>query len=91
MRVTELEVDVKRFNDNIESIKKYIGNKKMMPVIKANAYGTFINKNLDAPLQNKSMSLMDMAPAHGFCGSLEFFAFFKYYYVPFFFLLSTIK
>lgn len=47
MRVTELEVDAKRFNDNIESIKKYIGNKKMMPVIKANGYGTFINKNLD--------------------------------------------
>ena len=47
MRATELEVDINKFNKNIESIQKYIGNKKIMPVIKANGYGTYINKRLD--------------------------------------------
>ena len=47
MRKTILEVNIKNFNKNIEKIKKYVGNKKIMPVIKANAYGTYINKRLD--------------------------------------------
>ena len=47
MRATELEVDINKFNKNIESIQKYIGNKKIMPIIKANGYGTYINKRLD--------------------------------------------
>lgn len=47
MRTTIMEVDIKKFNDNIDKIKKYVGNKMLMPVIKANAYGTYINKNLD--------------------------------------------
>ena len=47
MRITRLEVDINKFNKNIENIKHYVGNKKIMPVIKANAYGTYINKKLD--------------------------------------------
>jgi len=47
LRVTKLEVDLNKFRENIYSIKKYVGNKKIMPVIKANAYGTYINKRLD--------------------------------------------
>ena len=47
MRTTIMEIDVNKFNNNINNIKKYIGNKKIMPVIKANAYGTHINKKLD--------------------------------------------
>ena len=44
MRTTIMEVDTNRFNKNISLIKEYIGNKKIMPIIKANAYGTYINK-----------------------------------------------
>lgn len=47
MRMTILEVDINKFNKNIDNIKKYVGNKKIMPVIKANGYGTYINKNLE--------------------------------------------
>lgn len=47
MRTTIMEVDTNRFNKNISLIKKYIGNKKIMPIIKANAYGTYINKRID--------------------------------------------
>lgn len=47
MRTTIMEVNIKKFNENIDKIKKYVGNKKIMPVIKANAYGTYINKRLD--------------------------------------------
>lgn len=47
MRPTVLEVDINKFNKNIENIQKYVGNKKIMPVIKANAYGTYINKKLE--------------------------------------------
>lgn len=47
MRTTIMEIDVKKFKKNITNIKKYVGNKELMPVIKANAYGTYINKNLE--------------------------------------------
>ncbi len=47
MRTTIMEVDTNRFNKNISLIKEYIGNKKIMPIIKANAYGTYINKRID--------------------------------------------
>lgn len=42
-----MEVDICKFNNNIKKIKKIIGNKTMMPIIKANGYGTYINKNID--------------------------------------------
>lgn len=47
MRPTIMEVDIQKFNMNIDKIQKYVGNKKLMPVIKANAYGTYINKNIE--------------------------------------------
>ena len=50
MNVTKLEVDLNKINHNIEEIKRYT-KKDVIPVIKANAYGTgicniksFINK-----------------------------------------------
>ena len=47
MRPTIMEVDIKRYNENMDNIQKYVGNKIMIPVIKANGYGTYINKRLD--------------------------------------------
>lgn len=47
MRKTFLEVDLKEFKNNIKKIKEYIGEKEIMPVVKAHAYGTYINKRLD--------------------------------------------
>ncbi len=47
-RPTVLEVDLNAFKYNVEQIKKYVGEGvKIMPVIKANAYGTYLNKRLD--------------------------------------------
>lgn len=44
-RPTVMEVDLNAFKYNLEQIQKYVGSKvKIMPVIKANAYGTYINK-----------------------------------------------
>lgn len=47
-RPTIMEVNLKNFKYNIEQIKKIIPSEtKIMPVIKANAYGTYINYKLD--------------------------------------------
>lgn len=47
-RPTVMEVSLKNLNYNIEQIQKYVGeNVKLMPVIKANGYGTYINKKMD--------------------------------------------
>lgn len=44
-RPTVMEVDIKAFEHNINKIREYVGkNIELMPVIKANAYGTYINK-----------------------------------------------
>ena len=53
MRTTVLEVNKKVILDNIDKIKKYCG-KEVLPVIKANGYGTYINRDLDF-LNNFSM------------------------------------
>ena len=43
-----LEVNLKDFEYNINQIQNYVGkNVEIMPVIKANAYGTYINKRLE--------------------------------------------
>lgn len=47
MRPTVMEIDLKSFSDNMNNIQKYVGNKKMIPVIKANGYGTYVNKCID--------------------------------------------
>lgn len=46
-RQTYLEIDSQAFIYNINLIKELVKPKEIMPVIKANAYGTYINKNLD--------------------------------------------
>ena len=47
-RPTILEVSTKAFFNNIEAIKKFISKDvKIMPVIKANGYGTYINTRLE--------------------------------------------
>ena len=45
-RATILEVNTKKFLNNLKNIKEYVGDKELMPVIKANGYGTNINKKL---------------------------------------------
>ena len=47
MKNTILEVNTKKFINNINKIQEYVGNKTIMPIIKANGYGTYINKKLD--------------------------------------------
>lgn len=47
MRTSKMEVSIKNFKHNIKVIKDYVGNKELMPVVKANAYGTHINERLD--------------------------------------------
>ena len=47
MRKTYLEVEKCAFLDNINEIKKLCGNKEIMPVVKANAYGTYLNREID--------------------------------------------
>jgi alanine racemase len=47
-RPTVMEVNLKAFKNNIEKIKKFLKpGTKVMPVIKANAYGTYINTRID--------------------------------------------
>lgn len=47
-RPTVMEVDLSAFKYNIEQIQKMVGdNVKIMPVIKAEAYGTYINRRQD--------------------------------------------
>lgn len=45
-RTSVLEISKSAFKHNINEIKKYT-NKEIMPVIKASAYGTYINRNLE--------------------------------------------
>lgn len=47
MRPTYLEVNISKFKENIEKIKRYVNEKEIMPVIKANAYGTYLNKKIE--------------------------------------------
>lgn len=52
MRNTVLEVSRKAFLNNYKKVLKYIDNKALvMPVVKANAYGTYLNRDLE--LMNK--------------------------------------
>ena len=46
-RPTVMEVNIDNFLYNIERIKEKCPNSKIMPVIKANAYGTYLNTRLD--------------------------------------------
>lgn len=46
MRNTRLEVDIDQFYENVSLISSWCG-KEILPVIKANAYGTYLNHRLD--------------------------------------------
>lgn len=47
-RPTIMEINLGNFKHNIEQIKKQVGERiQIMPIIKANAYGTNINKRLE--------------------------------------------
>ena len=46
-RQTYMEISKSNFKYNIEQIRNYVFGKEIMPVIKANGYGTYINKCLD--------------------------------------------
>lgn len=46
-RQSYLEINKDAFLNNVKAIQDYVGNKKLMPVIKGNAYGTYINKKLE--------------------------------------------
>ncbi len=46
-RQSYMEISKKRFRYNIEQIKKYVNDKQVMPIIKANGYGTHINRCLE--------------------------------------------
>ena len=47
MTNTILEVDMNNFLNNKRKIEEYTPNKIIMPVLKANAYGTYINENIE--------------------------------------------
>ena len=48
MRPTIMQVNLQNFRENIKEIKSKLSNDcEIMPVIKANAYGTYINTQLD--------------------------------------------
>lgn len=45
---TVMEINTKAFKQNIENIQKIVGkDKTLIPVVKANAYGTYLNKNIE--------------------------------------------
>ena len=47
-RPTVMEVDLKAFLNNIDKIKSFLKTGvKIMPVIKANGYGTYINTRIE--------------------------------------------
>ena len=46
-RQTVMEIDKDAFFKNIENIKKLSGNKELMYIMKANSYGTYLNKHID--------------------------------------------
>lgn len=48
MRASKLEISLENFKHNMKEIQHYVGEGiTLMPVIKANAYGTYINKRID--------------------------------------------
>lgn len=48
MRNTRLEVSRGAFLNNVNAVRKYVGGDILiMPVVKANAYGTYLNRDID--------------------------------------------
>lgn len=70
-RPTIMEIDLDAFEYNVKQIKKYIGNSvTLMPVIKANAYGTHINfvKEVLEQFDIVAVALVDEAVELRKCG-----------------------
>ena len=44
---TILEVNIDNFFHNVEKVQEYIGDKVIMPIVKAHGYGTYLNKRLE--------------------------------------------
>lgn len=58
MRSSVMEVDLSAFEYNMNEIQKFVGeNITLMPVIKANAYGTYINTRIDAIKKYKIVAI----------------------------------
>lgn len=58
MRASYMEVDLNAFKFNINEIQKYVGNDvTLMPVVKANCYGTYINHRVDILNQFKIVAI----------------------------------
>lgn len=76
------------FRDIKDKLLEFIGD---FPVIGHNLSFdlAFLNKHLDVPLSNKSMSLMDMARSLGYDGSLKFISLCKHYNVPYYMHYNT--
>ena len=57
MRTTKLEVNLKEFQKNVDKIREYVSGKEIMPVIKANGYGTYIHTRMDILEQFKIVAV----------------------------------
>ena len=73
--------DAPTFDEIKDSFLKFIGD---APLVGHNLDFDlkFINKHFDVPIENKSMNLMNLARAIGYCGSLKFASMRKHYEVP---------
>lgn len=47
MKNAIMEVNINQFFKNVELIQNFVGNKEIIPIVKANGYGTYLNKRLD--------------------------------------------
>ncbi len=63
-RPTVMEVDLNAFEYNVQKIKEFVGEKaQLMPVVKANGYGTYINeaKNIINKFEIVAVAIVDEA------------------------------
>ena len=76
------------FKDIKDSFLEFIGD---APIIGHNIDFelSFLNKYLNTPISNKSMSLMNMARHFGYNGSLKFLAMCKHYGAPYYMHYNT--
>ena len=57
MRVTKLEVSLDAFYHNVQLLRELVPNKEIMPVFKANAYGTYLQTKLEVLNQFKIVAV----------------------------------
>ena len=44
---TILEVNIDNFFENVKNVQEYVGDKEILPIVKAHCYGTYLNKKLE--------------------------------------------